>query len=114
MSDRILFPLLVGAALLVAICAVSAQTNVIPSGSGSVWTSFGGSCISGNIQFPARGNTCFSEDMRFGYPILGTATTAISSGVTITHTKQPKCAGGWSLVDTGSRAMCARELREPE
>jgi hypothetical protein len=26
----------------------------------------------------------------------------------------PKCEDGWSLVDTGGRPMCAKELREPK
>lgn len=38
-----------------------------------------------------------------------------SNGVTITNGSVSRsCENGWTLVDTGGRYMCARELREPK
>lgn len=94
-------------ALLMLTAAAQAQTlsgTYICMSETSAWTTMNGEdCTRRGGQL----HPLYSSAMG------GITTLSTNSGVSITNSVR-RCDEGWTLVDSGSRPMCVRELREPK
>lgn len=68
-------------------------------------------CVANGETWEELGATCHAD--KIFRQRLDANSVIGTSGVTVTNTPPPKCPEGYSLVYTG-RAMCARDLIEPQ